>query len=161
MLLRPKFHKISIFFSEPRKQELVAPRPPEVPRDGVAKQPAAQGPPQPAPMAQSPLAGGPKVPLAGIIATPLPKITPPSSLNVVPLISGLNLSSPYATPNNPVSLIQVPSPTPPAGVPLQKQTQLIGLAGGSLSQQAPQPTSSSNAVSSSARPAPTSPVYDL
>ena len=113
------------------------------------------------PNVQSPLASGPKVPLAGIIAAPLPKVTPPSSLNVAPPVTNLTLSTPFTPPSNPLSLL----PTSPP------QTQLIGLNGPPLTQQAPtmQPITlaqspqpmQSNTVSRPARAIASSPVYDL
>ena len=115
----------------------------------------------------SPLAGGPQVSLAGIIAAPLPRLTPPSSLNVSAPLSNVTLSTPFNPSSNPVPLAHHHPPSPSSNAPPPPHSHhpnLIGLGGTTLTQLSPQtPPASLSPQTSAGNPTntTTSPVYDL
>ncbi|XP_078492936.1 Golgi-specific brefeldin A-resistance guanine nucleotide exchange factor 1 [Ciona intestinalis] len=86
---------------EVKKEELVAPKAPELPRDGVPPQPHLEQfhPPNKLDPTHLP---------AGVIPAPQPKVNPPVSLNIPP---------PYAPPKNPIPVYSHPTGAPGTSPP--------------------------------------------
>ncbi|XP_076818522.1 Golgi-specific brefeldin A-resistance guanine nucleotide exchange factor 1-like isoform X2 [Clavelina lepadiformis] len=115
---------------EPKKRELIAPKAPEVPRE-CARPSTPQNVPYSSSPPKSQLISASPINPAGIIAAPLPKITPPTSLNVAPP-PGVQLAAPYAPPTNPVPIVPFSASVRALG--LSQPKQLVGLGGPLVSQ---------------------------